>query len=137
MFFKNIIPSLGPIPDLGVETYKAATSKSESEKDYLFNRLKRKSFQLFFPAGSQIKKTKEGSEAFSKGGSFTESGNLRFAVEQTPENLVRSLLFGQYSFPQAQDYFQDLNQEDKGTDILKKYGVKPQSGNDILKKYGL
>jgi hypothetical protein len=62
------------------------------------------------PAGyGQFKKTKQGLGMFSDehpvAGSYTDSGNLRFPIEDTPVNRVRSAIFGQYASPEARDYF--------------------------------
>ena len=62
------------------------------------------------PTGyGQFKKTMQGLEMFSDehpvAGSYTKSGNLRFPIEDTPENRVRSAIFGQYASENARDYF--------------------------------
>lgn len=67
-------------------------------------------FKLLPPfGGAQIKKTYEGSQALSKGGSYgkDKEGNekLRFPIEKNPSNIARSVLFGQYSTPEARRYF--------------------------------
>ena len=60
-------------------------------------------------AGGQIKKTIEGLSMFSDdlpiAGSYTESGNLRFPVEDTFGNRVKAAMFGQYASQNARDYF--------------------------------
>ena len=38
-------------------------------------------------------------------GSYTDSGNLRYSIEDTPANRLRSAIFGQYSSDVARDYF--------------------------------
>lgn len=59
--------------------------------------------------GGQIKKTNEGLGMFSDdhpvAGSYTDSGRLRFPVEDTVGNRVQAALFGQYSSDNARDYF--------------------------------
>ena len=62
------------------------------------------------PTGyGQIKKTTQGLGMFSDehpvAGSYTDSGNLRFPIEDTPANRVRSAIFGQYASENARDYF--------------------------------
>ena len=62
------------------------------------------------PTGAnQIKKTAQGLKMFDKdlpvAGSYTESGNLRFPVEPTPENILQALLFGQWANKNAREYF--------------------------------
>jgi hypothetical protein len=62
------------------------------------------------PTGyGQFKKTKQGLEMFSDehpvAGSYTDSGNLRFPIEDTPLNRVQAGIFGQYASENARDYF--------------------------------
>lgn len=62
------------------------------------------------PTGyGQIKKTSQGLGMFDEdlpiSGSYTDSGNLRFPVEDTTKNRVQAGLFGQYASENAQDYF--------------------------------
>lgn len=61
------------------------------------------------PAGyGQIKKTAGGVEMFigdkPVSGSYTDSGNLRFPVEETPANVVHAAIFGKWANKNAQDY---------------------------------
>jgi len=58
-----------------------------------------------FGGGGQAKKTIEGLRAYNQGGSLTDSGRMRYPIEQTPANQWRTGLFGQYSTPEARDYF--------------------------------
>ena len=62
------------------------------------------------PAGySQLKKTTQGLGMFDDdlpiAGSYTDSGNLRYPVEDTPGNRLQAALFGQYASANARDYF--------------------------------
>ncbi len=64
------------------------------------------------PTGyGQIKKTKAGLEMFKTdeehpiAGSYTDKGNLRFPVEDTPANRIQAGLFGQYANENAREYF--------------------------------
>jgi hypothetical protein len=62
--------------------------------------------------GGQIKKTTEGLSMFSDdigpvSGSYTNSGNLRFPVEDTPWNRIQAGIFGQYSSKNAREYFDE------------------------------
>ena len=65
------------------------------------------------PTGyGQIKKTTEGLSMFSEDigpvtGSYTNSGNLRFPVEDTPWNRIQAGIFGQYSSANAREYFDE------------------------------
>lgn len=62
------------------------------------------------PGGyGQVKKTVAGLQMFSDdhpiAGSYTDSGNLRFPVEDTLGNRVQAALFGQWASGNARDYF--------------------------------
>jgi hypothetical protein len=62
------------------------------------------------PGGyGQLKKTAQGLGMFSEdhpiAGSYTNSGNLRFPVEDTLGNRIQAGLFGQYASGNARDYF--------------------------------
>ena len=62
------------------------------------------------PGGyGQIKKTKAGLDMFSDehpvAGSYTNSGNLRFPVEDTFANRAQAAVFGQYASENARYYF--------------------------------
>ena len=59
--------------------------------------------------GNQIKKTTQGLAMFDEdhpiSGSYTDSGNLRFPVEDTLANRVQAGLFGQWANKNAGEYF--------------------------------
>lgn len=55
--------------------------------------------------GGQLKKTVEGVKAFDQGASTTKSGNVRYPIKQDTANAARTALFGQYSVPEAREYF--------------------------------
>jgi hypothetical protein len=59
--------------------------------------------------GGQLKKTAQGLGMFSDehpvSGSYTDSGSLRFPVEDTPLNRVQAAVFGQYASKNAREYF--------------------------------
>lgn len=62
------------------------------------------------PGGyGQIKKTYQGLSMFSDEhpvtGSYTDSGNLRFPVEDTLGNRIQAGIFGQYASENAREYF--------------------------------
>ena len=67
-------------------------------------------YYLAMPVGGgQLKKLNEGLAMFDDdlpvSGSYTESGNLRFPVEDTIGNKIQAGLFGQYASKNARDYF--------------------------------
>ena len=62
------------------------------------------------PGGyGQAKKTVQGLSMFSDklpvSGSYTDSGNLRFPVEETPGNIAQAAVFGQWASKNAREYF--------------------------------
>ena len=62
------------------------------------------------PGGyGQLKKTAQGLGMFSDdhpiAGSYTDSGNLRFPVDETFLNKAQAAIFGQYASQNARDYF--------------------------------
>ena len=67
-------------------------------------------YYLVLPVGGgQLKKTNEGLAMFDDdlpvSGSYTDSGKLRFPVEDTIGNKIQAALFGQYSSENARYYF--------------------------------
>lgn len=57
--------------------------------------------------GQQIKRTLEGLRSNIQGYSETPSGRVRFPIQKTPGNFVKSAMFGQYSTPEARAYFDE------------------------------
>ncbi len=70
-------------------------------------------YYLVLPmGGGQLRKTVQGLNMFNYNntvdgvtGSYTDSGNLRFPVEDTFSNQLQAGLFGQYASENARDYF--------------------------------
>ncbi len=67
------------------------------------------------PGGyGQIKKTTQGLGMFDDSlpiaGSYTDSGSLRFPVDETPKNIAQAAIFGQYASGNARDYFDNERQ---------------------------
>lgn len=93
-------------------------------------------YYLALPAGGgQLKKTVEGLAMFDDdnpiSGSYTDSGNLRFSVEDTPLNKIQAALFGQWASENARDYFDNERQPLKEKQIeeyaeLSKLGMTMQ-----------
>ena len=74
------------------------------------------------PGGyGQIKKTTQGLGMFDDdlpiAGSYTNSGNLRFTVEDTLASRVQAAVFGQYAGSNARDYFDNERQALKKNQI--------------------
>ena len=57
------------------------------------------------PGGVQAKKTIGGLAAFDRGYSQTPSGKVRYPIPATLGNLFKTGLFGEYSTPEARQYF--------------------------------
>lgn len=61
--------------------------------------------------GGQIRKTVQGLSMFSDehpiAGSYTNSGNLRFPVDDTVGSKIKAGIFGQWSSKNARDYFEN------------------------------
>jgi hypothetical protein len=79
--------------------------------------------------GGQIKKSIQGLSMFSDdhpvAGSYTNSGNLRFPVEDTLLNRVQAGLFGQYASKNAREYF------DNGWSPLNKKQIQEYQDLDL------
>ena len=87
------------------------------------------------PAGyGQMKKTEKGlnmlDESLPVTGSYTDSGNLRFPVEDTASNRLQAAIFGQWANENARDYFDNERQP------LKEKQIQEFSELDIpIKEY--
>jgi len=60
--------------------------------------------------GGQAKKTLEGLQTYNQGYSAMPSGDVRTPVEQNTPNLLRSVLFGQYSTPEVRSFYNNNKQ---------------------------
>jgi hypothetical protein len=80
--------------------------------------------------GGQIEKTVQGTGAYMTGGTENKAGKILFKIEETPQNLIRSVLFGKYSTPEARQYFE---QPTGGgvTGSLKSLIKNQQQGNSL------
>lgn len=104
------IESALPIAELvkGVDSYGNEKSRVETIKEaapYWLNP---------FGGTNQIKKTVAGLNMFDESlpvaGSYTDSGNLRFPVEDTATNRLQAAIFGQWANENARDYFNNERQ---------------------------
>jgi hypothetical protein len=59
--------------------------------------------------GGQARKTLTGLQAYNKGYSETPSGKVRYPIKQNLQNLARTALFGEYSTPEAGNYFNNFS----------------------------
>lgn len=76
--------------------------------------------------GKQIQRTLQGIDAFRKGYSESASGRVRFPVERNISNAIKSATFGQYSLPEARQYF-DSNTSSLGDKQSEVFKQMPQS----------
>ena len=90
-------------------------------------------YYLALPAGGgQVKKMNEGLAMFSDdkkvSGSYTTSGNLRFAVEDNALNRIQATLFGQWASENAQKYIEEGRQplKQKQIDEFAELGMSMQ-----------
>ena len=80
------------------------------------------------PTGyGQLKKTVKGLSMYSNDvpGSYTDSGNLRYTVEEDVGSKVQAAMFGAYANPYAQDYI------DSGFKTIKKDNIDEMVGLDM------
>ena len=94
---------------LPVEQFITGKDQYGNEKSR-WDTLKEVAPYYVLPGGyGQIKKTAQGLDMFSEdhpiAGSYTDSGKLRFPVEDTIGNRVQAGIFGQWASENARDYF--------------------------------
>ncbi|WP_207644962.1 hypothetical protein [Dehalobacter sp. TeCB1] len=95
--------------------------------------------KLILPTGAgQIKKTIEGMEIFQNSivpGKYKDSAEgeqLVYPVEDSPGNKLRAALFGQYSFPEAREYYDNTRtpltpKQTQVVETMAQRGVDPQA----------
>lgn len=88
---------------------------------------------MTIPGFTQLKKSYEGIKSFNRGYSETKSGAVRFPIEQTPGNQIKTGLFGQYSTSEARDYFDNEKKPlgESQTEIFKT--LSKEQGKEYLK----
>jgi hypothetical protein len=106
------IPISSALPYSGeYEGFEAfLTDVSEGNAKHFWNEVLGSLYYTALPVGGgQLKKLNEGLGMFSDdhpiAGSYTDSGNLRFPVEDNFWNRTQAALFGQYASENARDYF--------------------------------
>lgn len=118
------IQSVLPIEQLynGTDDYGNEKSRLETLKETL-------PYYLLPTGYGQIKKTTQGLSMFDDDlplpGSYTDKGELRFPVEETPQNVLQAFLFGQWANENAQEYFdrEETALEEKQIQELKELDV--------------
>lgn len=105
------------IPSIGIGSSplgSAATgiagefSKNSTDRQKATSQLQR-TFVSLFPAGVQARKTIQGLEAYNAGKDTTPTGRTRYNIPHDPGTLMQAALFGKSALPQAQQYFDKLN----------------------------
>lgn len=76
--------------------------------------------------GNQIKKTIEGGKTVARGYSETKKGDIKYPVESTPENVVKSLAFGSPASDEGKEYYKKDRRPlgEKQTETAKKTNIK-------------
>ena len=114
------IPISSALPDMGtiwegIKVFSTSDDKEQIEqyKDKFINELSKPLTYLVMPmGGGQLSKTWRGLKMFLDpdhpvSGSYTDSGNMRYPVEETPWNIAQAVLFGQYASDNAREYFDE------------------------------
>lgn len=122
--YTSMVTSGGRIPissALPIKQFITGEDSYGGEKSRL-DTLKESAPYFLLPTGyGQVKKTVQGLSMFDDdlpiSGSYTKSGNLRFAVEDTWQNKLQAGIFGQYASEEASDYFDNERQTLKKNQI--------------------
>ena len=122
--YTSLIADGGRIPissALPLEELYNGTDKYGNEKSRLKIIGEALPYYLMPTGYGQIKKSKQGLDMFDDdlpiAGSYTDSGSLRFAVEDTFANRVQAGIFGQWANKNAQDYIDNGRQTLKSNQI--------------------
>lgn len=121
------IPISSALPYDGLYEAFTGTVEDVANKDWknLTNEWLNPLWYLAMPlGGGQLRKTIQGLSMFDDdlpiSGSYTNSGKLRFPVEDTFGNRLKAGLFGQYSSKNARDYF-DNNRSPLGDEQIQEF----------------
>ncbi len=103
----RFIPIASTIPNL----FKIVPAISAGDTNTIINELPGKIFFYYVMpfGGGQAKKTLEGAGALISGSVKNASGGVRFDMKLTPTNIIRGLIFGKYSFPEAVKASNDIS----------------------------
>lgn len=116
--YVNILTGGGRIPVAsGIPNLVAVATGGKDEygnEVTLEDELKKLLYLIPPTGGNQVKKTTQGLGMFDDelpvSGSYTDSGNLRFPVEDTVMNRIQAGIFGQYANENAGNYFDNKRQ---------------------------
>lgn len=106
------ISSALPYDGISVESIQnLITDISEGDMESIWKEMLNPAFYLLSPAGGggQLRKTLQGMKMFDDdlpiAGSYTNSGKLRFSVDDNIPTRLQAAVFGQYASENARDYF--------------------------------
>jgi hypothetical protein len=96
-------------------------------------------YKLALPfGGSQVKKTIQGLQTMSKGGSYTQDSQdnkiLKYPIEQSPENYIKSVLFGPYAAKESVNYYNNKTKQ-LGSSQTAAFDYAKGNGFDTKKLY--
>lgn len=87
------------------------TGKAIAEDGIFSGRTAEELFLLaaqLLPGGNQARKTYQGAKALIHGGrmyGYGDDARMQYAVEQSPANIARGLLFGQSALPESREFY--------------------------------
>lgn len=126
------IPISSALPYDGIyEAFKGTITDIENEdwKNLTTEWLNPVTYLALPMGGGQIKKSIQGLSMFSDdhpvAGSYTQSGSLRFPVEDTIGSKAKAIVFGQYASSNAREYF------DRGQKPLSKKRIQEYKDVDL------
>lgn len=117
-------PTLQPLVEIGKAGFNVPNEYGQisDEQNPLKRILESKDVQRgvlnYIPAGAQLRKSFEGAQAVKEGASLTPTGRVRFEVPQNLPTALQSILFGQYSLPQAKEYFEKRESGKSRSEVL-------------------
>ena len=124
MPYSSVLTGTGRIPisaALPIGQFVKGEDKYGNEKSRWETLAETAPYYLLPGGYGQIKKTTQGLGMFDEdlpiAGSYTDSGNLRYPVEDTPLNRAQAAIFGQYASSNARDYFDNERQSLKKNQI--------------------
>ena len=109
--FASVYPEYGyKIKDKQLPTRKQLFGKSDPTRfggGALFTKgIQDPLYKLLPPfGGAQIQRMIEGKKVLDRGYSETSTGRVRYLAPEDPINKAKNVIFGQYSTPQAREYF--------------------------------
>lgn len=135
---KMPLPDVSTIEDVFQSVWEAMTDEGVS--GWVAAEAAAKALAEFIPGGSQIKKTVGGISALSRGGTYTDDGRLKWAVDNDPWSVIQNILFGTSSTDEAQRYYargygavsENLTEAYK---LLTEQGIDPDDAYDAV--YGV